>query len=169
MRKKEFGVGKAPQLLKLRRESRTPAPLPIVLDATPVLVHVVQLLICLTPSQTFTVKALSCFQKTLMPIIRLHRQIVHAKMSLQHHSTPRKSRVQGTIDFLCSTGQLGQGRLFAKEQVFRQLSNQPRNWPSYTRTHIRVRSSALDDQKPHKPTHSRTGNHYRLVRPIPES
>ena len=28
MRKKEFGVGKAPQLLKLRIESRTPAPLP---------------------------------------------------------------------------------------------------------------------------------------------
>ncbi|KAL2126551.1 hypothetical protein VTI74DRAFT_705 [Chaetomium olivicolor] len=40
-------------------------------------------------------------------------------MGFQHHSTPKKCRVQGTIDFLRSTGQLGQGKLFTKEQVFR--------------------------------------------------
>ncbi len=46
-------------------------------------------------------------------------------MGIAHHSTPKKSRVAGTIDFLRSTGQLGQGRLFSKEQVFRfhQLSH----------------------------------------------
>ncbi|KAL2126288.1 hypothetical protein VTI74DRAFT_1240 [Chaetomium olivicolor] len=40
-------------------------------------------------------------------------------MGIQHHSTPKKCRVQGTIDFLRSTSQLGQGKLFTKEQVFR--------------------------------------------------
>ena len=42
------------------------------------------------------------------------------KMGLHHHSTPKKCRVAGTVDFLRSTGHLGQGRLFTKEQVFQR-------------------------------------------------
>jgi hypothetical protein len=42
----------------------------------------------------------------------------YTKMGIHHHSTPKKCRVVGTIDFLRSTGSLGRGRLFIKEQVF---------------------------------------------------
>ncbi|KAK4096906.1 hypothetical protein N658DRAFT_501080 [Parathielavia hyrcaniae] len=42
-----------------------------------------------------------------------------ATIGFHYHSTPKKCRVQRTIDFLRSTGQLGQGKLFTKEQVFR--------------------------------------------------
>ncbi|KAK3291257.1 uncharacterized protein B0H64DRAFT_436110 [Chaetomium fimeti] len=39
-------------------------------------------------------------------------------MGIAHNSTPRRSRVQGTVDFLRSTGHLGRGRLFTKAAVF---------------------------------------------------
>jgi hypothetical protein len=42
----------------------------------------------------------------------------YTKMGIHHHSTPKKCRVAGTIDFLRSTGSLSRGRLFTKEQVF---------------------------------------------------
>jgi hypothetical protein len=39
-------------------------------------------------------------------------------MGVAHHLTSPKSQVEGTVNFLHSTGQLGQGGLFTKAQVF---------------------------------------------------
>ncbi len=40
-------------------------------------------------------------------------------MGIAHHSTPKKSRVAGTVDFLRHHGLLGTSQLTTKEQVFR--------------------------------------------------
>ncbi|KAK4158499.1 hypothetical protein C8A00DRAFT_28509 [Chaetomidium leptoderma] len=43
-------------------------------------------------------------------------------MGYNHLTTAQKSRIQGTVDFLRSTGQLGQGQLLTKENVFRHFN-----------------------------------------------
>jgi hypothetical protein len=43
----------------------------------------------------------------------------NVKIGIHHHSTPKKCRVAGTVDFLRSTSHLSRGRLFTKEHVFR--------------------------------------------------
>ncbi len=40
-------------------------------------------------------------------------------MGIAHHSTPKKSRVAGTVDFLRHYGLLGASQITTKEQVFR--------------------------------------------------
>ena len=44
--------------------------------------------------------------------------IFDCTMGIAHHSTPKKSRVAGTVDFLCHNDLLGQGKLFTEQQVF---------------------------------------------------
>lgn len=54
-----------------------------------------------------------------MTMLSFYHTISLETMGVQYLSRPKKSRIQGTINFLRSTGQLGQGRLSTKEQIFR--------------------------------------------------